>query len=295
MSLLLAYCIQLNSYWSSHFKSANDFFFFFLFLSGHLPYAGRRRPLQRVRLRSRATSGALTTSNPDSLWHLFYWLWSATAFRQWGVIGCNSGPADLTLLRCSACLQAHVWLFPSRRPGEAWRSQQHSGRLLLLLLVPQGWHRGCCGHPPVHDTSCLNFSADILYTTWVSGWICRLLGERVLEGTGRTLQSVTVQYVPVLLDLNADSILISLLAFSFPVLSHPLLSHLSISYPFLSYQTCMPITSLLASVPSFLFQFLYLSFHKSWNKTSVPCPQNLIHPQRKEIKSKHTFCIKVAL
>lgn len=93
MSSLLAYCIQLNSCQSSHFKSVNYFFFFSLFLNGHFPYAGRRRPLQRVRLRSRATSGALTTSNPDSLWYLFHQLWSAMAFRQWGVTDCNSGPA----------------------------------------------------------------------------------------------------------------------------------------------------------------------------------------------------------
>lgn len=113
---------------------------------------------------------------------------------------CNSGPADLTLLRCCAHLQTLMTVYSQ----EAWGIPQESAALFEAASAFYG-SLGSKG-VAVDTLLCVTLnacsSAVILKTSQATKGIYRLFREKVLEATSRIVQNMTVQCVCVILYLN---------------------------------------------------------------------------------------------
>lgn len=154
MSLLLTYRILLNSCWSSRFKSGSEVFLFGLF-----PYAGRRRPLQRVNLRCGAPGWALTTGFLAGLGIRF-----TSHGPPWASDTECSGP----WLRSSWSRSALVCGLPSSSCvgcSQAGGPVKAEGTISLRgssFCFPSFLRGGSCGYPPVQSFGRLDYSAALL-------------------------------------------------------------------------------------------------------------------------------------
>lgn len=136
-SLLLTYHILVNSCQCSYIKSMSE-----VFLFSHFPYAGRRPNLGAESQYGLSSPGFLTDFG--------------IYFRM------DSGPADLVTLWIAACLQVHVWLLQAGNLVKAEWTISVQGSSSCFPWFPQGWHRSCCGHPPVQGFNYLSSPAALL-------------------------------------------------------------------------------------------------------------------------------------